>query len=73
MIASNPEAQEYALKTSDLDGAFQMCQPKEKSEVNLNEWFSSFVESQPEDAKSLSIAMTKFARFIQSSVDKKPS
>lgn len=70
-IVGNPEAHQYAMKTNDLNGAFAMTQKKEESGINLNEWFGSFSDAQHEDAKSLSIALTKFARFIQSEVDKK--
>lgn len=71
VVASNPEAQNYAMRTGDFAGAYAMCQPKEESKIDLNSWFGSFVDAQPEDAKSLSIGLTKFARFIQSEVDKK--
>ncbi|MEG1695602.1 MAG: hypothetical protein RR282_00735 [Acinetobacter sp.] len=71
-VMSNPQAYQHAVLTSDFDAAYAMTLPKEKSETyNLSEWFSSFVEKMPEDAKSLSIAMSKFARWIQSETDKK--
>lgn len=73
VISTNPQAHQYALKTSDLNGAYNMCQPKaeEKPQLhNLNEWFSSFAGEFPEDAKSLSINLSKFARFVQSQTDK---
>lgn len=71
-ITNNPEAYQYALKTNDLNGAYEMCKPKEKEpQHNLLEFFSSFSDEHHEDAKSLSIALTKFARWVQSEVDKK--
>lgn len=71
-IANNPEAYQYALKTNDLNGAYEMCKPKEEEpQHNLLEFFSSFSNEHHEDAKSLSIALTKFSRFVQSEVDKK--
>lgn len=71
-IANHPEAYQYALKTNDLNGAYEMCKPKEKEpQHNLLEFFSSFSNEHHEDAKSLSIALTKFSRFVQSEVDKK--
>lgn len=71
IVGRNPEAYSYAMRTGDMAGAYAMCQPKkEESAIDLNKWFSSFSEAQHEDAKSLSIALTKFARFIQSEVDK---
>ena len=69
-VMSHPEACKYALETRDFEKAYQMTLPKEESSINLNEWFGSFIESQPDDAKSLSIALTKFSRFVQSQVDK---
>lgn len=72
VIVSNPEAYQYALKTGDLNAAFAMCQKKEKEpQHNLLEFFSSFSDAEPESAKELSIALTKFARYVQSEVDKK--
>ena len=71
-ISSNPEAYQYAMRTNDLNGAYDMCKPKEKEpEHNLLEFFSSFSDTHHEDAQSLSIALTKFARHVQSEVDKK--
>lgn len=70
-ILDNPDAHAYAMRTGDFEGAYLMTLPKEKSEIDLNEWFSSFTTEMPEDAKSLSIALTKFSRFVQSEVDKK--
>jgi hypothetical protein len=71
VIIKNPDAYAYAMRTLDFAGAYEMCKPKEESQIDLNEWFGLFVEAHPEDAKSLSIGLTKFARFVQSSVDKK--
>lgn len=71
VISNNPDAQQYALKTGDLKTAYEMASPKEKLEVhNLNEWFSSWAKESPEDSKSLSVALTKFSRFVQSETDK---
>lgn len=74
-IKDNPEASNYASKTGDLEGAFKMTQPKEKLEShNLMDFFSSFANELPDDAKSLSIALSKFSRYVQSETDKrKPS
>lgn len=69
-VMNHPDACKYALETRDFEKAYQMTLPKEESQINLNTWFSSFIDSEPDDAKSLSIALTKFARFIQSQVDK---
>jgi len=71
IIASNPEAYQYALRTNDLTGAYNMVVPKEKEQNhNLMEFFGSFSDEQPESAKELSIQLTKFARWVQSEVDK---
>ena len=70
-ISNNQEAYQYAMRTNDLVGAYEMTKPKEKEQQhNLLEFFSSFSEENHEDAKSLSIALTKFARYVQSSIDK---
>lgn len=51
--------------------AYDMTQPKEKEpQHNLLDFFSSFNDEHHEDAKSLSIALTKFARWVQSQSDK---
>lgn len=71
-ITGNQEAYQYAMRTKDLNGAYEMTKPKEKEEKhNLLEFFSSFSDEHHEDAKSLSIALTKFARWVQSETDKK--
>ena len=71
VIANNQEAYQYALRTNDLTGAYKMTQPKEKEPShNLMEFFSSFSTDEPESAKELSIVLTKFARWVQSEVDK---
>lgn len=70
-VLNHPEAMNHAKNTGDFQAAYAMTLPKEEPKVNLNEWFSSFATELPDDAKSLSIALTKFARFIQSEVDKK--
>lgn len=71
-VMMNPQAYQHALQTGNFEAAYAMTQPKEKSETyNLSEWFSSFCEKQPEDARGLSIAMSKFSRWIQSETDKK--
>lgn len=72
-ISSNPEAYQHALKTGDLQGAFDMCQPKAEEKLeshNLVDFFGSFANELPEDAKSLSIALSKFSRWVQSQTDK---
>lgn len=71
-VMKHPQAYQHALQTGNFEEAYAMTQPKEKSEpYNLSEWFSSFCDKQPEDARSLSIAMSKFSRWIQSETDKK--
>lgn len=70
-VMNHPEAHKHALETKDFNAAYAMTLPKEESKIDLNLWFSSFTEAQPEDAKSLSIALTKFSRYVQSEVDKK--
>ena len=47
-----------------------MVLDKEKPTVSLDSWFSSFVRDKPEDAEALSVGLTKFARYVQSSVSK---
>lgn len=70
-ISSNPQAYNHAMQTGDINTAYQMTLQKEKPEVhNLNEWFGSFCKEDPDNAKSLSIALTKFARYVQSQCDK---
>lgn len=70
-VLNDKDAYQYALSTGDVQGAYDKLMNKEKPEVhNLNDWFSSFSKEVPEDAKSLSIALTKFARFVQSELDK---
>lgn len=71
-VMNHPEACKHALETRNFDEAYQMTLPAEKEpQHNLLAFFSSFSEDCPDDAKSLSIALTKFARFVQSEVDKK--
>ena len=36
----------------------------------MDDWFSSFLKESTEDAESLSKGLTKFARYVQSQVDK---
>lgn len=70
-IASNPEANQHAMRTGDINAAYQMTLPKEKDEGHtLVEFFSSFAKDMPEDAKSLSISLAKFSRYVQSQCDK---
>lgn len=70
-IMADKEAYEYALKTGNAEGAYAMIENKEKKEDhNLMEFFSSFSKEVPEDARSLSIALTKFSRWVQSQTDK---
>lgn len=70
-ISSNPQAYQHAMQTGDINSAYQMTLPKEKGpQHNLLEFFSSFTKDEPDDAKSLSIALTKFARYVQSQCDK---
>lgn len=70
-IMADKEAYDYALKTGNAEGAYAMIENKEKKENhNLMEFFSSFSKEVPEDAKSLSIALTKFSRWVQSQTDK---
>lgn len=38
--------------------------------IDLNTWFSSFATDAPEDAAALSSSLTKFARYVQSALDK---
>ena len=65
-VVNNPEAYQYAMKTSDLNGAFKMTQTKE---INLNDWFQSFVSDRPSDAETLSIALTEFSEYVRSKVE----
>lgn len=70
-ISSNKEAYDYAMRTQDLNGAYNMVQPKEKEQKhNLLDFFSSFSDAEPESAKELSIQLTKFSRWVQSQTDK---
>lgn len=71
LISENPEAYSHAMKTKDLSGALAMCQPQEKPQINLNDWFLAFTQERPSYAESLSIALTEFAEFVQSKVEKK--
>ena len=69
-VMSDPEAYQYAMQTRNFVAAYQMVLDKEKPTVSLDSWFSSFVRDKPEDAKALSVSLTKFARYVQSSVSK---
>lgn len=71
-VLNDKEAYEYAMRTGNVQGAYELVEKKGKPEVhNLNDWFSSFSGEAHEDAKALSIALTKFSRWVQSEVDKK--
>lgn len=71
VILNHPEAYQHALKTNDLNAAYDIAKPKEKEpQHNLLDFFSSFSNEHHEDAKSLSIALTKFSRWVQSQTDK---
>ena len=65
-ITNNREAYEYAMKTNDIEGAFKMTQTKE---INLNDWFQSFVSERPSDAETLSIALTEFSEYVRSKTE----
>ena len=71
-VMSDPEAYQYAMQTGNFVAAYQMVLDKEKPtvSVSLDSWFSSFVRDKPEDAEALSVGLTKFARYVQSSVSK---
>lgn len=70
-VMNHPLACEHAIKTRDFETAYKMTLPIEKEpQRTMLEFFSSFCEVHPDDSKSLSIALTKFARFVQSEVDK---
>lgn len=73
VISLNQEAHQYAMSTGDLDGAYKMCQPKAEEKLeshNLVDFFGSFAKELPDDAKSLSVALSKFSRWVQSQTDK---
>lgn len=74
-VMNHPEALKHATNTGNFEQAYAMTLPKEKEQNhNLMEFFSSFASEMPEDAKSLSVALTKFSRWVQSQTDKtKPS
>lgn len=72
VILANPEAYQYALKTSDIEGAYKMTLPKEKDQsLDLVNFFKSYVSEYPEDAQKLSSALSEFSTFVQLEVDKK--
>lgn len=71
IIMDHPEALKHATDTGNFEQAYAMTFPKEKEQNhNLMEFFSSFANEMPEDAKSLSVALTKFSRWVQSQTDK---
>lgn len=71
VVMNNPDALKHAIETKDFESAYAMTQPKEKEQNhNLMEFFSSFASEMPEDAKSISVSLTKFARWVQSQTDK---
>lgn len=70
-IMTNAEAYQYAMKTSDLEGAYKMTLPKEKDPSHdLVNFFKSYVAEFPDDAKNLSTALSEFATFVQLESDK---
>lgn len=70
-VMCHPQAYKYAMSTGNFESAYAMVEAERKpQEHDLNEWFSQFAKSVPNDAKDLSVSLTKFARFVQSSVDK---
>jgi hypothetical protein len=74
-VMNHPEAFKYATQTKDFDTAYKMTLPKEeiKTQASLDQWFSEFCKVSPNDAEELSKYLTKFSRFVQSSVDKQKS
>ena len=71
-VALHQDASQHLRQTGDLDGAYNLTLPKKKPEVDtLSELIESFAQERPNDAESLSIALTEFAEFVQSKVEKK--
>lgn len=67
-IASNPQALQHAQTTGDFNTAYEMTQPK-KQEITLDHWFSEFTKEKPNEAETLSIALTEFSDFVRSKID----
>jgi hypothetical protein len=67
---ADPEAYQLAMRTGNFESAYKLATDKVKPVISLDEWFSSFLKDSPEDAESLSKGLTKFARYVQSHVDK---
>lgn len=78
-VMNDPIAYQYAIANQNFHEAYKMTaaykqkqqqNEKPKFDIDLNAWFSSFATESPEDAKSLSISLNKFARHVQSMTDK---
>lgn len=70
VVMADQEAYQYAMNTGNFEAAYKMATDKVKPVISLDDWFSSFLKDKPEDAEALSVGLTKFARYVQSNVDK---
>lgn len=71
-ISLHADAYQHLANTKDLDGAYKLTLPKQRPTTEtLGELLESFAKERPNDAESLSIALTEFSEFVQKSLDNK--